>query len=119
MNRASITYKNGAFSMMGEPTEAALKVFAEKLGRYSQNVGNTDQKSNPNGYSDILLQDVQEVATLEFSSERKCMSTIVKNYEGNSGNTVLLKGAPERVVAKCSSYLSSHNEKKELSDSEK
>lgn len=47
------------------------------------------------------------------------MSSIVKNYEGNSENTVLLKGAPERVIAKCSTYLSSHNVKQDLSDSEK
>lgn len=61
------------------------------------------------GYADTLAQNVKTVATLEFSSERKCMSTIVKGYEGNSGNTILLKGAPERVVAKCSNYLNCHN----------
>merc|ERR1711893_432726 len=32
-NRAQIFYENG-FKRRGEPTEAALKVFAEKLGRY-------------------------------------------------------------------------------------
>lgn len=39
-NNALIQYKNNKFSVIGEPTEAALKVFAEKLGRYSKKVGN-------------------------------------------------------------------------------
>lgn len=34
-NRALIQYKDNVFKIIGEPTEAALKVFAEKLGRYS------------------------------------------------------------------------------------
>ena len=32
-NRAQIIYEDG-YKRRGEPTEAALKVFAEKLGRY-------------------------------------------------------------------------------------
>jgi magnesium-transporting ATPase (P-type) len=47
------------------------------------------------------------------------MSTIVKDYEGNSGNCVMLKGAPERVIAKCSHYLNSHNVKKTLTENDK
>lgn len=31
------------------------------------------------------------------------MSTIIKNYSGN-GNTVLLKGAPERVIEGCNGF---------------
>jgi magnesium-transporting ATPase (P-type) len=104
---------------LGEPTEAALKVFAEKLGRYSNKVGNADQKVNPMGYAETLSQKVKTVATLEFSSERKCMSTIITGYEGNSGNTVLLKGAPERVIAKCSTYLDCHNNRKSLSEGDR
>jgi len=47
------------------------------------------------------------------------MSTIVRDYEGNSGNTILLKGAPERVIAKCANYLNCHNVQKPLNDTEK
>jgi magnesium-transporting ATPase (P-type) len=43
------------------------------------------------GYADTLAQSVKTVATLEFSSERKCMSTIIKGYEGKQSNTILLK----------------------------
>jgi len=47
------------------------------------------------------------------------MSTIITGYEGNKGNTVLLKGAPERVVAKCTTYLDCHNSRKPLSEGDK
>lgn len=33
-NKAGITYENGKFDRIGEPTEAALRVFVEKLGKY-------------------------------------------------------------------------------------
>jgi magnesium-transporting ATPase (P-type) len=68
------------------------------------------------GYADTLAQSVKTVATLEFSSERKCMSTIIKGYEGKQSNTVLLKGAPERVITRCSSYLDCHNNQKPLTE---
>lgn len=53
-NRAAIEFKNHNYRIIGEPTEGALKVFSEKLGKYSKNVGNEDKKVNPNGYSGIL-----------------------------------------------------------------
>lgn len=43
------------------------------------------------------------MANLDFTSERKTMSTVVKGYNGN-GNSLLLKGAPERVIEKCLDY---------------
>jgi Ca2+-transporting ATPase len=55
-------------------------------------------------FTNELDKKVSRVATLDFSSERKCMSTIVKGYEG-AQNVVLLKGAPERVIEKCNSVL--------------
>jgi magnesium-transporting ATPase (P-type) len=41
-NRSTIQWKDKGFKIIGEPTEGALKVFAEKLGRYSHHVGNSD-----------------------------------------------------------------------------
>ena len=46
---------------------------------------------------------MNRVAALEFSSERKTMSVVVKGYNGVSGNTVFLKGASDRVLDKCNS----------------
>ena len=78
-NRASIYFEDG-FKKRGEPTEAALKVFAEKLGRYDVTNPVSDQKRFPMGYSENMMQGVKTVCTLEFSAERKCMSTVVNGY---------------------------------------
>jgi len=44
------------------------------------------------------------VASLDFTSKRKCMSTIVTGYKEEKD--LLLKGAPDRVINKCSQYQS-------------
>lgn len=58
-------------------------------------------------YQEILDRSVKKIATLDFSSERKTMSTVVIGYDGKLSNTVLLKGAPERVIEKCSTVSTS------------
>ena len=111
-NRAQIDFDQAKnrFKPRGEPTEAALKVLAEKIGAYDSNSpsSTSNAKKDPTCYSTHLMQGVQEVATLEFSSERKAMSTIVKGYNGINNNVVLLKGAPERVLEKCSHVMTAN-----------
>jgi magnesium-transporting ATPase (P-type) len=50
-----------------------------------------------------LKKSIQRIADLDFTSERKTMSVVVKGFEAN-GNTLLLKGAPERVIEKSKNY---------------
>lgn len=99
-NRSKILFEDNQFKIQGEPTEAALKVLAEKLGKFAQS-GSIDYKKTPTGYSESLEKSIKRVATLDFSSQRKTMSTVVSGYPTASGNTVLLKGAPERVLDRC------------------
>ena len=115
-NRARILNQSGTFKNQGEPTEAALKVLAEKLGKYTKRSVNHEQ--NPNAHSDAYENEFENVATLDFSSERKTMSTIIKGANGT--NVVLLKGAPERVLAKCNGIVNSNDAVVQFkSDSEK
>ena len=102
-NKSGVRYENGQYTKLGEPTEVALKVFAEKLGRYDTKLGKVDYTKEPEAYSKFLGLTVRKVATLDFTSERKLMSTVVTGFAGN-GNSTLIKGAPERVIEKCSSY---------------
>lgn len=60
-------------------------------------------KKNPNSHSDEFEKEYKRVATLDFTSERKTMSTVVAGKNGQ--NWVLLKGAPERVMEKCNGYF--------------
>ena len=65
------------------------------------------------------MAGIDTVATLEFSSERKCMSTVVSGYQNQKSNTVLLKGAPERVLDKSSTIFKSNGEQVGLSDAQR
>jgi len=43
-NKSDIVFEDGKFNKQGEPTEAALKVAAEKIGRFDSSLGNVDYK---------------------------------------------------------------------------
>lgn len=58
----------------------------------------------PTAYAGYLASSIKTIATLDFTSERKTMSTVITGFEGNQKNTLLLKGAPERVIEKSKNY---------------
>lgn len=91
---------------MGSPTDGAIKVLAEKIGKYDINAptATSNAKRSPMSFADFTTKKLTEVAVLDFSSQRKCMSTIYKNYPGSPGNTVFSKGAPERMIERCTQY---------------
>jgi magnesium-transporting ATPase (P-type) len=86
----------------------------EKLGQYDTKFGKVDRTKEPEAYSKYLAQSIKKVATLDFTSERKTMSTVVTGFS-EVGNSILLKGAPERVIQKCSTYKNNKGEIKPLS----
>jgi Ca2+-transporting ATPase len=91
-NNAGIEQRDGAWTRVGEPTEAAMKVLAEKL----QNAKNLS-------YSKSLQSKLTKVAQLDFTSKRKAMSVVVSGYK--SERDMLLKGAPDRILAKCTKLM--------------
>ena len=97
-NTARIDYENGKFRRVGEPTEAAMKVLAEKI------CGNATNQANAFEFEQLMQSRLRPIAKLDFTSERKAMSTIV---EGKNNKTdMLLKGAPDRILEKCTSFMS-------------
>ena len=100
-----------------------MKVLAEKIGRYDtegpSNNSSYNAKKTPNGYGDWLMGQVQEVATLDFSSERKTMSKIVTGYAGKQNNVVLLKGAPERVLDKCTKIMMENGQERQMNENQR
>jgi Ca2+ transporting ATPase len=86
--------ENNQYTRVGEPTEAALKVLAEKM--MGTNNGMT--------YSELRNKEISKLATLDFTSERKSMSTVVSNYKNSKD--ILIKGAPDMVLEKCTSFIS-------------
>ena len=55
-----------------------MKVAAEKLGKYDPKMDKVDSTKEPEAYSKFLAKSIKSVATLDFTSERKSMSTVVK-----------------------------------------
>ncbi|MCH8563595.1 HAD-IC family P-type ATPase [Nesterenkonia sp. YGD6] len=82
----------GGWAIAGEPTEGALKSLAGKLG--------FDDSSG------------SRLATLPFSSQNKLMATTAQLTEDET--LVLIKGAPDRLLARSATQLTAQGETEEL-----
>ena len=81
-NNSSLEEKKGRWSIVGDPTEAALVVAAAKA----------------NLWKDDLERDYKRVEEIIFTSERKLMTVI---YQKGRKKVAFVKGAPEIVLRKC------------------
>jgi Ca2+ transporting ATPase len=92
-----------AFARAGEPTEAALKVLAEKIGLPdAQNDAarrNKDKTVNFADVSNYWEETCPKRRTHEFTRDRKSMSVIVGK------DTLVAKGAYEVILGNCTRYL--------------
>ena len=98
-NDAEIGYADGAYTRVGEPTEAALKVLVEKLGLPGAPPPQTAEESADH-YGRLRCAEWRKLATLEFSRVRKSMSVLCKHV-GTGRNALFCKGAPESVLPRC------------------
>lgn len=91
---------------VGEPTEAALKVLVEKLAS-DTNSFNSSLKTLTPGDRATAVNDhydsrIKRLLTFEFSRDRKSMSVLTQS---GTGVSLLVKGAPESVIERCSKVL--------------
>lgn len=101
-NDARLTYdvRSGIFSNVGEPTEGALRVLAEKIGPCAP--ANSTPEDSIHHASSWYESKFQRLATYEFSRDRKSMSVLVQ--AGNQ-KKLLVKGAPESIIERCTHTL--------------
>lgn len=98
--------KTGTVSNVGEPTEGALRVMAEKIGTPDSAVNQTARalpvEERLHFTSSFYEEKNPRLATYEFSRDRKSMSVLVG--EGRK-QRLLVKGAPETVLERCTHTL--------------
>jgi len=102
-NDASLLIEKGKFIRKGEPTDAALKVFAEKVGLLDPSQEQI-RLSKPvtqryEVVSEFWNSEFPKKRTHEFTRARKSMSCIVGN------DTLVIKGAFEVILNHCTHYM--------------
>ncbi|KAF9586677.1 hypothetical protein BGW38_010171 [Lunasporangiospora selenospora] len=119
-NNSSIAYnaETDTYSNVGEPTEAALKVLVEKMGTddaaFNSSLNSLPASKRVDACNQYFAERVTKIATLDFSRDRKSMSVLVSKSAadrrstrsaatGTSTASLLVKGAPENVLERCSS----------------
>ncbi|KAI7337097.1 calcium ATPase [Hortaea werneckii] len=118
-NGATLSYdsQHRTFNNVGEPTEGALRSLVEKIGTtdaaYNSERANLTPNSRLHYISKRYEEKAPKISVYEFSRDRKSMSVLVGN--GNS-KRLLVKGAPESILARCTHCLvGSNGQRQQLS----
>jgi len=96
-NDASLHEKDQLWTLAGDPTEGALLTLAMKAGLAPAE----------------LHVDRPRLDVIPFESEHRFMATLHATEEDSE---VLVKGAPERILAMCSRQLEANGEERELDE---
>eukprot|EP00922_Rhytidocystis_sp_ex-Travisia-forbesii_P044892 GHVS01066931.1.p1 GENE.GHVS01066931.1~~GHVS01066931.1.p1 ORF type:complete len:864 (+),score=103.16 GHVS01066931.1:409-3000(+) len=107
-NQSRLECSSGKFTRQGEPTEAALRVLVEKLGCPDDTINAANlqiaNRVEAHAFSNYWERNVEHLATLEFTRDRKSMSVLCREAS-NSTNTLFVKGAPESILDRCNSVM--------------
>ncbi|KAK2591686.1 hypothetical protein QQS21_010623 [Conoideocrella luteorostrata] len=108
-NDAHLTYDSSSatFSKVGESTEGALRALVEKIGPCAPNNAHPDDCLHHASHH--YEKQLPRLATYEFSRDRKSMSVLVRNGKQKK---LLVKGAPESILDRCTHTLVGANGKK-------
>lgn len=107
-NGATLSYDSThrAYNNVGEPTEGALRVLVEKIGTTDASYNAQRSSLTPNSKLHHISKHYESAApklsVYEFSRDRKSMSVLVG---GKGSKRLLVKGAPESILARCSHCL--------------
>jgi len=93
-----------AYERVGEPTEAALCILAEKIGGSAEFL-DTEMSLPPSKLASFHTSSWRDscarVATLEFNRDRKSMSVLCKEDADSKHNKLFVKGAPNLLLQRC------------------
>ncbi|CAL8471661.1 g11203 [Coccomyxa elongata] len=108
-NDSALSYDpdSGAYQRVGEATEVALRVLAEKVGLagYANMPGalaHLSRRERTTFCNDYWQHEYHRITALEFSRSRKMMSVRCRRA---GKDTLFVKGAPEAIFARCTHVL--------------
>ncbi|HEU4450637.1 MAG TPA: cation-translocating P-type ATPase [Gaiellaceae bacterium] len=84
-NDARLREEGGAWTIQGDPTDAAFLVAEAKVG----------------GLTEARRSRFERVGEVPFTHERKIMSTLEADVEREGGIAVVTKGAPDVLLSRC------------------
>ncbi|KAL9934297.1 hypothetical protein V8E36_006753 [Tilletia maclaganii] len=107
------------YSAVGQPTEAALKVLVEKIQHHDDALNATlaslSASQRVMAVSEAYQRENPRLLTLEFSRDRKSMSTLIRRATTGQG-ALLVKGAPDSVLERSTSVLTGSGSTAPLTD---
>ncbi|XP_048742534.1 calcium-transporting ATPase sarcoplasmic/endoplasmic reticulum type-like isoform X6 [Ostrea edulis] len=91
------------YEKVGEATETALIVLAEKMNYYNTDKSNLNKREKGTAAAHVIQQMWKKEFTLEFSRDRKSMSVYCSpNKPSKTGGAKMFcKGAPEGLLDRC------------------
>jgi Ca2+-transporting ATPase len=107
-NTAQFKIVEGKLKFEGEPTEAAVKILGEKLSPVILPCSLPGKENSLLKAAEFWRKKFEILTILEFSRDRKSMSTLVKplvSDGSNSQNMLLVKGASEFILNRCSHFM--------------
>lgn len=107
-NESTLTYDKGTFQCKGMPTEGALKTMVEKLLVPDKSMsyefkGVSNPVNRIQVCSNFWRGQYEREALLEFTRDRKSMSTLDRGRDGSA--ILCVKGAPEGLLGRSSQIL--------------
>ncbi|CAO1618168.1 unnamed protein product [Parajaminaea phylloscopi] len=97
--------EHGNYSALGQPTEAALSVLVEKLqhhdGQFNAKLPGMKAGERATAVCKAYAAAHPKLLTLEFSRDRKSMSTLIRHPREDGKGLLLVKGAPESILERC------------------
>jgi P-type Ca2+ transporter type 2A len=104
------------YEKVGEATETALTVLVEKMNVFNTNKNVLNASEKAMCCNNVIRQKYKKDFTLEFSRDRKSMSTMVLPTQPGKAGRMYVKGASEAVIERCT-HIRVGTERKPLSNS--
>nr|XP_009861043.2 sarcoplasmic/endoplasmic reticulum calcium ATPase 2-like isoform X2 [Ciona intestinalis] len=117
-NDSSLDYNEvkGVYEKVGEATETALTVLCEKMNVFNTDLSTLTKSERSHPCNSAIKDMIKKEFTLEFSRDRKSMSSYCSSTNGSNDPKMFVKGAPEGILDRCTHVRIGKNKHEMTSD---